>query len=104
MAVRAPHLSSTGDGREGEVDRNGGDSATGCTIRGMPKTTLYLSDDLKRAIELEARRTSTSEAEVVRRTLSRALLAERPRPRGALFRGNEPIAARVDELLEGFGQ
>ena len=70
----------------------------------MAKTTLYLPDDLKRAIELEARRTSTSEADVVRRTLARALLTERPRPRGGLFRGHEPIAARVDDLLEGFGR
>lgn len=70
----------------------------------MAKTTLYLPDDLKRAIELEARRTSTSEADVVRRTLTQALLAERPKPRGGLFRGSEPIADRVDELLDGFGR
>ena len=70
----------------------------------MAKTTLYLPDNLKRAVELEARRTSISEAEVVRRALTRALLAERPRPRGGLFRGKEPIAERADELLAGFGE
>ena len=36
---------------------------------GMAKTTLYLPDDLKRAIELEARRQSLSEAEVIRQAL-----------------------------------
>ena len=71
---------------------------------GMPKTTLYLPDDLKHAIELEARRTSSSEAEVVRRVLSRVLLTERPEPRGGLFKGQEPVADRADELLEGFGR
>lgn len=70
---------------------------------GMVKMTLYLPDDLKHAIELEARRTSSSEAEVVRRALSRVPLPERPRPRGGLFRGREPVADRA-ELLEGFGQ
>ena len=70
----------------------------------MAKTTLYLPDDLKRAIEVEARRSSRSEAEVVRSTLSDALLKARPRPKGALFSGREPIADRVDEVLVGFGE
>lgn len=83
---------------------DGSQNAIGGTMYGMAKTTLYLPDELKRAIELEARRTSSSEAEVVRRALSRSLLTERPRPRGGLFTGQEPIAERVDELLEGFGQ
>jgi len=71
---------------------------------GMAKTTLYLPDDLKRAIELEARRRSLPEAEIVRQALRKALSDNTPRPRGALFSGNEPIAERVDELLEGFGE
>ncbi|GAB91019.1 hypothetical protein GORHZ_121_00120 [Gordonia rhizosphera NBRC 16068] len=71
---------------------------------GMAKTTLYLPDDLKRAIELEARRRSIPEAEIVRQALRKALSGNTPRPQGALFSGNEPIAERVDELLEGFGE
>lgn len=71
---------------------------------GMAKTTLYLPDDLKRAIEVEARRTSSSEAEVVRRALRDALPEAAPRPRGGLFVGREPIARRADELLVGFGE
>lgn len=69
------------------------------------KTTLYLPDDIKRAVELEARRRSVSEAEVVRETLRASLLGSQPPPRGGLFSGREPIAERVDELLaSGFGE
>ncbi|HNQ08243.1 MAG TPA: CopG family transcriptional regulator [Tetrasphaera sp.] len=68
------------------------------------KTTLYLPDDVKRAVEVEARRRGISEAEVVRDALRRTLLSGVVRPRGALFTGSEPVANRVDELLaEGFG-
>ncbi|MFN8098876.1 MAG: CopG family transcriptional regulator [Dermatophilaceae bacterium] len=68
------------------------------------KTTLYLPDDVKRALEVEARRRGISEAEVVRDALRRTLMSDVVRPRGALFTGSEPMADRVDELLaEGFG-
>lgn len=69
----------------------------------MVKTTLYLPDDLKARLEREAGRRGESEAELIRTALRRELDAERPRPRGALFAGSEPIAERVDELLDGFG-
>lgn len=79
-------------------------STTAGTIYGM-KTTLYLPDDIKRAVEVEARRRGVSEAEVVRDALRSTLVKTRIEPRGALFHGREPIADRVDELLaEGFGQ
>ncbi|MGH3445939.1 MAG: CopG family transcriptional regulator [Nocardioidaceae bacterium] len=67
------------------------------------KTTLYVPDDLKRAIHDEAARRGTSEAEVVRESLRASLLRDRPRPRGGLFAGTEPIAERAEELLEDFG-
>jgi len=67
------------------------------------KTTLYLPDDLKRSIEIEALRRGASEAEVIRDALRRTLQHERPRPRGGIISGSEPIAERVDELLVGFG-
>lgn len=71
----------------------------------MPKTTLYLPDDLKATIELEARRRSVPEAEVIREALRTALTVDaRPRPRGGLFSSGEPIAERADELLRGFGE
>ena len=78
-------------------------TATGGTICGM-KTTLYLPDDLKGALETEARRRGVSEAEVVRESLRQSLMSRPTRPRGGLINGREPIADRVDELLaEGFG-
>lgn len=77
--------------------------ATGGTVCGMVKTTLYLPDDLKAELAREASRRGESEAELIRQALRRELGSARPRPRGALFSGTEPIADRVDELLEGFG-
>ncbi|BDH55463.1 ribbon-helix-helix protein, CopG family [Tsukamurella sp. PLM1] len=70
----------------------------------MVKTTLYLPDDLKRAVEIEARRASIPEAEVIRRAIRAATPAAPPRPSGGLFSGHESIAERVDELLVGFGE
>ncbi len=64
------------------------------------KTTLYLPDDLKAAVEREARRRGCAEAEVIRSAISQSL--RRPLPRAALIEG-EPFAERADELLEGFG-
>lgn len=69
------------------------------------KTTLYLPDEIKRAVELEARRRGVSEAVVMREALREQLLGEHVRPRHGIIRGREPIAERVDELLAtGFGR
>ncbi len=68
----------------------------------MNKTTVYLPEDLKRRVEQAAQRNGISEAEVIRRSLDSAL--PRPTPRGGLFRSEEPMAERVDELLAGFGE
>jgi predicted transcriptional regulator len=65
------------------------------------KTTVYLPDDLKAAVERDARRLGLSEAEVIRRAIAGAV--QRPRPRVGIIEG-EPIAERVDELLSGFGE
>lgn len=64
------------------------------------KTTVYLPDDLKQAVEREATRRGLSEAAVIRAAIAAAV--QRPRPRGGLFAA-EPMAERVDELLQGFG-
>lgn len=69
----------------------------------MQKTTLYLPDDIKAAVKDEARRSGRSEAEVIRSAVAAAVAPARPKPRAAVFSG-EPIARRVDELLEGFGE
>jgi hypothetical protein len=70
----------------------------------MVKTTLYLPEDLKRAVELEAKRSGAFEAVVMREALRDGLSLRAVRPRGALFAGAEPIARRADEFLAGFGE
>jgi predicted transcriptional regulator len=65
------------------------------------KTTVYLPDDLKAGITREARRRGVAEAEVIRDALAQAV--GRPAATGGLFHA-EPIAERVDELLDGFGE
>jgi len=68
------------------------------------RTTVYLPDDLKTAIEHEAARRGISEAEVIRLAV-RQLTGERKRPRrGGIFDGGQAIAEHVDEYLVGFGQ
>lgn len=67
----------------------------------MRKTTVYLPDELKRRLEDEARRREMSEAALIREAVSR--LVDRPAPTAGLFSG-EPIAARAEELLGGFGE
>jgi hypothetical protein len=68
---------------------------------GMRKTTLYLPDELKTALEREASLRGLSEAELIRTALVAAV--RRPRPRAGLFRA-EPFAERAQELLAGFGE
>jgi hypothetical protein len=72
----------------------------------MQKTTVYLPDDLKRALEQAAASRRCSEAELIReavRTLTGT--ATRPRPRMPLFRsGRRGLAERVDRALKGFGE
>ena len=70
----------------------------------MRKTTMYLPDDLKQALSREAEQSGLSEAEVIRRALRDAVAPTRPRPRGGLFAGAEPIADHVDDFLGGFGE
>jgi Arc/MetJ-type ribon-helix-helix transcriptional regulator len=65
------------------------------------KTTVYLPDDLKDALEREARRRGSSEAEVIRTAIADAVA--RPRPTAGIIDA-PPMADHVDELLEGFGE
>ena len=74
---------------------------------GMRRTTLYLPDDLKAAVERAAMAQGTSEAEVIRTALRAATAAyAHPAPRLPLFDSGDPtLAERVDELLAtGFGE
>jgi predicted transcriptional regulator len=67
----------------------------------VARTTVYLPEELKSAVEREARQRGTSEAEVIRQAIAAAVTAPRPR---AGFLDGEPLAERVDELLGGFGE
>lgn len=73
---------------------------------GMRRTTVYLPDELKAALERTAAVEGKSEAEVVRAALAAATDAHaHPAPRVPLFEGTDPtLAERVDqELARGFG-
>jgi CopG-like RHH_1 or ribbon-helix-helix domain, RHH_5 len=74
---------------------------------GMKRTTLYLSDDLKEALERTATAEGRSEASVVRSALASATAMHTyPSPRLPLFDSGDPtLAERVDEeLARGFGE
>ena len=70
----------------------------------VDKTTVYLPEDLKAAVKRAAKRRGVSEAEVIRDSIRMGVGGDKPRPRGALYSGREPIANRVDELMHGFGE
>ena len=73
---------------------------------GMKKTTVYLPDDLKAALERAAVEKGRSEAELIRKAVEDAVRGfERPRPRLPLFSSGDPtLARRFDEELRGFGE
>jgi plasmid stability protein len=73
----------------------------------MRRTTIYLPDDLKEALERTAAAEGRSEAEVVRSALTTATAEHTyPPPRVSLFNSGDPtLAERVDEeLARGFGE
>ena len=76
------------------------------TTYGMHKTTLYLPDELKRALERAATARGCSEATLVREAVRKlATETEGPRPRLPLFKSRHPrLAEQVDEALKGFGE
>jgi len=74
---------------------------------GMKRTTLYLPDELKAALERTAVAEGRSEADVVRSALASVTRAHAyPSPRLPLFdSGDATLAERVDdELARGFGE
>jgi hypothetical protein len=73
---------------------------------GMKRTTIYLPEDLKAALERTAAAQGKSEAEIVRAALATATEAHAyPPPTLPLFASGDPtLAERVDEeLAAGFG-
>lgn len=72
----------------------------------MEKTTVYLTDDLKRALRRAAKSTGRSEAELIREGIGLVTGTHRvAEPRLPLFESGQPgLAERADELLAGFGE
>ncbi len=70
------------------------------------RTTAHLPDELKAALERAAAATGRSEADLIRAGVAHvAGQAERPKPRLPLFDSGDPtLAARADDLLDGFGE
>ena len=75
-------------------------------VGGMEKTTVYLPDELKRALRRAAKSTGRSEAELIREGIGIVAGTHRvAEPRLPLFEsGNPDLAEQADELLEGFGE
>ena len=74
---------------------------------GVKRTTVYLPDELKAALERTAAAEGKTEAEIVREALAAATAVHaHPKPRLPLFASDDPtLAERVDEeLARGFGQ
>lgn len=71
----------------------------------MKKTTVYLPDELKTALERAAAQ-GRSEADLIREAILRLTQEmEQPKPRLPLFSGGDPtLAERFDEELRGFGE
>lgn len=76
--------------------------ATGGTIYGMIKTTIYLPESLKREVARIARQRSCSEAEVIRQAVEDAVA--RPKPRSGIISGDDLWGRHVDEYMKGFGE
>jgi Ribbon-helix-helix protein, copG family len=72
----------------------------------MHKSTVYLPDDLKDALERAARETKRSEAEIIREGIRLVIAqADIPPPQTGVFDSGGPsLSQRVDELLSGFGE
>ena len=75
-------------------------------VYGMERTTVYLTERQKRALERSAKAEGRSEAELIREGVdivtSRLRAAEARLP---LFASGQPdLASRVDEELDGFGE
>jgi plasmid stability protein len=72
----------------------------------MVKTTIYLPEDLKAALELAAARTGRSEADLIRAGIRWAVAHQQPpEPTIGIMVSEDPqFAERADEHLVGFGQ
>ncbi len=79
------------------------------TIYGVKRTTIYLTDEQKRELELLSASTTRTESDLIREGLDQVLDAHRVAARkpGPLFALADPVLDdpdRVEEALEGFGR
>lgn len=74
----------------------------------MKKTSLYLPDEVDRALSRRAARQGVTKAQLIRLALAREVeSAQRPPPAGAgVFSGPADLSERVEERLaeSGFGR
>ncbi|MDN5860211.1 MAG: ribbon-helix-helix domain-containing protein [Pseudonocardia sp.] len=70
----------------------------------MTKTTIYLPEQLKRAVTASAHRRGISEAELIRKAVAAAVAVDDPTRRGPVFSSDVLLADDVDVHLAGFGQ
>lgn len=78
-------------------------------IYGVRRTTIYLTDEQKLALEAIAAGAGRTEAELIREGVDHVLETKRmpDRKPGALFVLEDPVLddpGRADEALEGFGE
>ncbi len=73
---------------------------------GVKRTTVYLPEELKAALERLAHERGCTEAALIREAVrSLAESSRPPDPTLPLFTGSDPtLAERVDEELQGFGE
>ena len=74
-------------------------------VYGMKRTTVYMPDDLKRAVERAAVERRCSETELIREALRTLVQKTSASPRLPLFKsGKRRLAERVDAALANFGR
>jgi Arc/MetJ-type ribon-helix-helix transcriptional regulator len=73
---------------------------------GMQRTTVYLPEKLKAALERTAKARRTSEADLIREGVAYVTREhDAPDPIIPLFESEDPrLAEEVDEALRGFGE
>lgn len=72
----------------------------------MLKTTIYISEESKRALKRIAQELGRSESDLIRSAIDELIESQAyPRPEIPLFESGQPdLAERVDEALKGFGE
>ena len=74
-------------------------------LYGMHRSTVYLPDDLKAALQRTATATGRSEAELIREGVRRVTADSSPSPRVGVFDSGAPdLAENANGYLEGFGE